>query len=305
MKIYQTLLYSALVLLSLSSCSKEGDLEPSGADKNYFAADDNATDQESVLRRDFYKKNSSYVLFNDTLRREELGADANGVMQYFIETVDVPYTMNSTPFYAYKYQYMTDISNKRSAVSFVEDDLLPHLSAKLRPFSWLLVNHVTKYGVSDNVYTYNSDPLFVVGNRATAVALETLQGMDDSQKSEFAKTILDGIIANKVVAQTTATLEPFTKYSSSLYGTYTTDYVWTEEENLLAMNKAGFVTAHYYDIYLMYNTYPSKEEDIASFAKLVVEKTQAEVQALYPDNTTILTKYLAMRAIVSNLGYVF
>lgn len=305
MKIYQTILYAALMLLSFSACSNEGDLHPSGVDKNYFAADDNATDEESVLRRDFFKKNGCYVLFNDTLRHEELGVDANGVMQYFTETVDVPYIMTGSAQYAYKYKYISAMSDKHVAVSFVEDYLLPHLSVKLRPFCWLAVDHITKYGAQDEVYIYNSEPLFSVGNRATAIALETLSGLDEDTKQALAKNILGGIIANKVAAQTAATLKPFTSYSSSLYGTYTTDNVWTEEENLLAMNKVGFVTAHYYDIYLLLNTYPSQDEDVISFAKLVIDKTQAEVEALYPDNEKILTKYAAMKAIITNLGYVF
>lgn len=213
--------------------------------------------------------------------------------------------MTTSTLYAYKYGYLSSLSEKQAAVSFVDKYMIPHLSKALRPFSWLLVNHITKYGVSDGVYTYNSEPTFAVGNRATAIALETLKSMSDADKNTFAKTTLGGIIANKVVAQTSATLQSFTKYSSSLYSTYATDNVWTEEENLLAMSKAGFVTAHYYDIYLLLNSYPSKEEDIVSFAKLVIEMSDSEVSKKFAAYPIILNKYAAMKNIIEGLGYVF
>lgn len=305
MKTYQTILYVAFLLLSFASCSKEDDLQPSGADKNYFAPDENATDAESVLRRDFYKKDSCYVLFNDTLRHEVIGKDANGVTQYLTETVDLPYVMTSSTLYAYQYKYLTSISDKQAALSFVDKYMMPHLSAALRPFSWLLVNHITKYSVSDGMYYYNSEPSYAVGNRTTAIALEALQNMTENEKSDFAKSTFGGIIANKVVAQTDATLQSFIKYSSSLYSGYATDYVWTEEENLLAMYKAGFVTAHYYDIYLLLNSYPSKEEDIISFAKMVISMTDSEVNTQFADYPTILSKYTEMKKIITNLGYIF
>jgi hypothetical protein len=305
MKYYQSILYTAVMLIALSGCSSEDDLQPSNKDKNYFAPDESATDAESILRRNFYKRDSCYVLFNDTLRHEELGTNANGVMQYLTETVDVPYVMTAASQYAYKYSYLTTISEKQGAVTFVDEYLMPHLGTKLRPFSWLLVNHITMYSVSDGIYTYNSDPQYAVGNRATAIALETLSSATNEEKAALGQTILAGIVANRVTAQTATTLNSFTKYCSSLYGGYSTEYATTEDENLVIMEKGGFITGHYYDIWLLWGSYPTQAEDISSFAKLVLTKTESEVNEMYASYPTIIAKYKVMKSIIQGLGYVF
>lgn len=305
MKNISIIFYMGLFLLSFSSCSKEDSLEPTGAEKNYFAPDENATDEESVLRRDFYQKNNCYLLFNDTLRHEELGANTDGVMQYFTETLDIAYVMSSSTQYAYQYDYITSIDDKRNAVSFVENYLLNHLSVKLKPFSWLLVNHITGYSVSEGVYTYQNEPLSVVGERATAVALEDISDMEEEDKIDLANSILTSLISNKITTQPASVLNSFTKYCSSLYGGYSPTSPSTEEENMTLMNEAGFVTAHYWDIYLIYGTYPSQAEDLSSFAKLVMTQSESEVNETYADYPIILEKYRVMKAIITNLGFVF
>jgi hypothetical protein len=295
-----------LLLLSFSSCSKEDSLEPTEAEKNYFAPDENATDEESLLRRDFYKKNNSYLLFNDTLRHEPLGVNSDGVMQYFTETLDVSYVMAGTTSYFCRYDYIASIDDKRNAISFVENYLLAHLSDKLRPFSWLLVDHITGYSLSDGVYTYQNEPSSVVGNRATAVALEGVSDMEEEEKTELANTILTGLVSDKVAAQSASVLKSFTKYSSSLYETYSGLIPSSEEENMTLMNQSGFITGHYYyEIYLSYGTYPSQSEDVSSFAKLVLTQSEDEVNDTYADYPLVLEKYRVMKAIITELGFVF
>lgn len=62
-------LYYLLVIcacfVGMISCAKEDDLIPSGIVDNYFAVPDNATDEVSILRKNFYEKNGVYLLFND------------------------------------------------------------------------------------------------------------------------------------------------------------------------------------------------------------------------------------------------
>lgn len=306
MKKYRTILYAGLLLLSLVSCTSEEALKPSGVDKNYFAPEENATDEESVLRRDFYKKNNCYVLFNDTLRHEAIGADANGVMQYMTELVDVPYVMTSITGTVNKYQYLQTMADKRNAISFIENYLLSHLSNKLRPFCWLLVNQIDRYDIFNGDLQYAEELQYAVGNRATSVALGKISTMTDEDKTAFSQTILLGIMANKISLQTSSTLAPFTKYSSSLYNGHTTDPVSTEEENILAMNKAGFVTQHYWaGEYLILIAYPDQAEDVSSFVKLVLSKSESEVNELYADYPIILQKYAAMKSIIKQMGYIF
>ncbi|MGI6232766.1 MAG: hypothetical protein ACOYJF_07945 [Prevotella sp.] len=296
-----------LMALCLSACSGEDDLQPSGADGNYFLPDEAATDAESVLRRQFYEDNACYLLFNDTLRHEVTGVNTDGTPLYFTELLDLTYQMTSTVSYANRYDYLSTIEEKQATADFIENYLLGHLSESLRPFCWLAVSHITNYSVSDGVYSYNSEPEFYAGDRGVALALGALTDMSETEKQQFAADILASTMANKVSAQTSDVLEPFTSISSSLYGTYVPDedMAWTEEENLQNMYAAGFVTGHYYDIYLLYNTYPSQDEDVQSYVRLVLTSTEEEVESQFADYPTILRKYSIMRNIILNLGYQF
>lgn len=259
-----------------------------------------------MLRRDFYKKNNCYVLFNDTLRHEAIGVDANGVMQYMTELVDVPYVMTSVTESVNKYQYIQAMTDKRNAISFLENYLLPHLSNKLRPFCWLLVNRIDRYTMEDGALKYIEESRYAVGNRATSVAVGQISTMTDVDKAAFSQTVLSGIMVNKISLQTSSTLASFTKYSSSLYNGHTTDAVSTEEENILAMNKAGFVTQHYWGgLYLILIAYPDQTEDVSSFVKLVLTKSDTEVNELYADYPIILQKYAVMKSIIQQMGYIF
>ena len=91
---YNILYISVLFLTGMTACAKEDTLTPE-VDTNIdcFAPAADAMDEESVLRRTFFEQENCYLLFSDTLRREELGKDSNGDMQYFIELLDVNYSV--------------------------------------------------------------------------------------------------------------------------------------------------------------------------------------------------------------------
>jgi len=305
MKIFETLIYCSVLSLSLASCAdSESDITPEAPEKNYFAVDDNATDEESILRRQFYKDNGCYLLYNDTLRNDSIGKKANGEVIYKTETVDLPYVMSSLSSFAYKYTYIKDIDKKKSAVAFIEKYILPHLSTKLRPYSWLLVNSITKYAIQDNKYTYDSEQESVLGNRATAIAIGTVFDMDEDDVKQFAKELSASILAKKVSIQADNITASFTKFSNSLYDTYATVMPNDDDSNMALMQEKGFICPNDSWGFTLYGQFPTKAEDEEAFAKLVVEKDEQEVRDMY-NNETIIQKYLAMRQIILNLGYIF
>ncbi|BCS86005.1 hypothetical protein prwr041_18980 [Prevotella herbatica] len=308
MKKYKTLgilVYGGFISLSLFSCGdKEDNITPEVPEKNYFAADINANDEESLLRKEFYKTNGCYLLFNDTLRHDSIGVKPNGETIYQTETVDVPYIMSSQAYFAYKYTYIKDIEKKRAAANFIEKNILPHLSAQLRPYSWLLVNSITKYAINDNSYSYDSEQGSVVGNRATAIGIQDIFDMDESDTQQFAKDLSATIVADKVSSQEASILEPFTKFCDNLYETSSETTPWDDESNLKLMQESGFIGPHYLSGFILYSYYPNKVEDIKDFAKLVVEKDDQYVKDTY-NNEIILEKYMVMKKIILSLGYKF
>ncbi len=308
MKKYKTLeilVYCCFISISLFSCGdKEDDITPEAPAKNYFAADINANDEESLLKKEFYKNNGCYLLFNDTLRHDSIGVKPNGEITYQTETIDVPYIMSSHAYFAYKYTYIKDIEKKRAAADFIEKSILPHLSAQLRPYSWLLVNSITKYAVNDNTYYYDSEQTSVVGNRATAIGIQDIFNMDESDTQLFAKDLCASIVADKVSSQEASIIAPFTKFSDSFYDTTSQTTPSDDESNMELMQESGFICPYTISGFTLYGNYPSKVEDIIAFAKLVVENDEQYVKDTY-NNEIILEKYMVMKNIILSLGYKF
>lgn len=309
MKKYYFILLS-LVLLSTVSCSNSDELTPSQAKENYFIPDDNATDEESVLRRQFFNDEKCYLLFNDTLQHRFIGNDANGEPQYFTETVDISYTMYNTNSYKYLYKYMASMAEKKAAVDFLKKYILSHLSSKLCPFSWLLVNHITEYKSDGwDHYNYSSEPQYVIGQRCMAVSIASLSEMEDSEVKALAKKMLQGIVSNRISSQGSDVLKPVIEPVEALYGkSMGIGFPSTLQKNMEELNKRGFITPYW--LFKQYNWIyrgycPKKEDDLADFTDLVFNSTEEEVKAKYANYPIVVQRYEAMRQVFLNLGYVF
>ena len=56
-----------LMFASIWACSKEDWPDNSAPERNWLAPEEGATDEISVLRREFHDRNGIYLLFSDTL----------------------------------------------------------------------------------------------------------------------------------------------------------------------------------------------------------------------------------------------
>ena len=306
MRHYFIYILALTACLTIAGCSDDDGLAPSYADKNRFMATDSATNAVSALRNKFYWETGSYLLFNDTLRHEAIGTDAAGIPLYANELLDVSYVMASNAQQtAFKYQYLTLFSDMEQGVTFLKTYILPHLGPKLRPFSWLLVSHITRYTVSDNVYSYDAEPQCAVGNRATALALDVLDGADDKGMQTTAAGILVDLLSTKVAQQPAKALNTFTQYSAAYYNHDVAEPHYDDDANMQDMYNAGFIDGYYSWGFLFYGHYPTQSDDIASFVNLALTKTEQEVSTQYTNYPTIITKYQAMRQLLTDLGYVY
>lgn len=312
MKIIKVLLFTLPLLLSLTGCGGEDDLTPSDPDTNYFSVSDDATDATSLLRKAFYDKYGSYLLFNDTLSHVKTGTDAFGDPVYKDELLDVGYDpTGSSNNVVYTYGYLTDINSQQQAANFVEQYILPHLGAKLRPFSFLLVGSISKYTFDSNNYTPDYDapnPTAVVGDRATVFALDGILGSDETTMSSYATTVLANIVASKIAGQDATTLSAFTTYGKDLYGKYFSDLGLEEpadeESNMQAMYDAGFVVPHQSYGFTLTGAYPSQAEDINGYIQLCLNSSAEEVEQKYGSYLTIMEKYRIMSSLLETMGYV-
>lgn len=293
-KIYFILAMMAAV--TLVSCDTEDALTPSNIDTDIFNTKEGATDEESVLRNDFFKTTGSYLLFNDTLSNGEL--------------LDIGYVMTSMENNdVYVYDYLSTIEEKEKAVNFVQNYILPHLGEKLRPFSFLLVNNITHYNKNGKEYYQNYDdsdnPTSVVGVRATALAMGSIAYMEEDELQMYSKNVLKGILTYIISKQTSDTYKQFYNYGKDYYKEYI-DVSWDipEEENLKIMNEKGFICSHYAYGMLFPGYYPTDTEDVAAYIDLVMNSTAEEVEETYRSYPDIISKYQIMAKLMKELGYV-
>ena len=92
--------------IAIIACQKEDELTPSNNERFYFEVAADANDPTSVLRREFAEKTGSFLLFNDTLYKEQKGYSANGEPIWEIETVKMSYYITNDDSYRYTYDYI-------------------------------------------------------------------------------------------------------------------------------------------------------------------------------------------------------
>ncbi len=297
-KFYHTLLICVSVMII--SCSEDG-VTPHLKDTTQAflpAADDNS--EEAQMRREFYQGYGSFLLFNDTLQHEALGKDVNGDMHYFTEVLDLNYQVGMSTESNEKFNFivMTDLDQKRIAVQYIKDYLLVHLTGKLKPYSWLLVDKIQRDFLGSISYPYAA-----TGQRSVTVACNLLPRLTDAQKAQYTTQVMNTIIA-KLVTDNASAFEEFFHVSLAYYdGEFPVPS--TNAENTALLNQVGFISRGTDEFKQESNgLYPNQEQDIKAYARLVVANSAETLQSKYTDYPLVLEKIDLMRETLKSLGYV-
>lgn len=300
MRLY-TFILSGLLLSVLASCSGEDTPEAvRDTMTDCFAPDPEATDAESVLRRQFKQDEGSYLLFTDTLTHEYIGKDYNGDDRYKTETLDMSYTIGNTSSnqsITYTYGYLVTQAEKEEAVAFLKEYVLPHLPSSLRPFSWFLA-----YSIYNS--TEYSDVTALAGQRCIAIAVGDLAYAD---KESLASAVLSTTLGTSLQSQESA-LEPFYAYGDGLYEEYfdnPDNPYYDSELNLAWLKSYGFIAAPLTWGFELQGKYPSKAQDLSAFSELILNNTEEEIAAMYADYPVVIEKAGLLREIVKQIGYIF
>lgn len=301
MKKYRIIL-GLLFISACWACSEEDSLETVYDNRfSYFAPDSEATDEESILRRNFYETEKSYLLFNDTLRHEPIGVDNTGEMRYFTELLDLGYYVGSNyTEYKYDFVYMQTFEEKRASVDFLKEYILLHFSSDLRPFSWLLVKEMSYTNYAGTTY-YNS----INGERCTALALGDILSLTDDAKEQLSQDIIISVLSS-LLAIKDAEMQKFFSISNGLYeGSFTLDDYYDEVANMEALKNAGFICKGEFWGFETTGIYPSKERDCNAFIKLVFNYSPEEVEDMYGDYPLVMEKYNVINNLITELGYIY
>jgi len=293
-------LAACTLALALASCAKEDALTPDFSNpSDNFAPKADDQSPEAQLRRQFFSQTGCYLLFNDTIQHNLLGTDINGQPRYFTETVDLTYAVGQSAsiMMKYSYTYLQTMEQKQQLTDFLQQYVLPHLTRKLRPYSWLLCSIINSYKDS---YSSPSQPYAASNQRCVVVAGNYILQRErtDAQKTQYAKRILNAIVGQLASNQSSA-FEEFFQYSADYY-----------DKNYSALGFSGTPsTAELYQLGFLSSTaissFPSMTTDLSTYALMVIQYSDEELAAMYANYPIILKKASVVRMVLIELGYVF
>ncbi|MDE7074409.1 MAG: hypothetical protein K2O69_05075 [Odoribacter sp.] len=289
MKKQINLLIAGLMAWGCFACS-EDKLTPSEPNHT-FAARPGAQDEE--LRREFFDKHNCYIIFNDTLRHDYMGTDEDGDAFYDTELVDPRWTIfgvsGDNEYYTYFFEYFTTPEEKSVRAEYMGDvvDLLDRHNLT-KPYSILVVKKIVRedidWGDQEFYDMLSTERCFIVN-------------LTDIVDTEDAKYQLAAEMAgNGLRVKYEQELAPFFNLTiEELMRGYDDYGYYNNYEDEEDFKRGGLLE---YDSYY----YPSKGADVASYLKLLLTKTQEEVEQEYSDYDVILQKYAIIREIADKAG---
>lgn len=278
----------------MQSCSKEDELTPSGVVYDYFMVPADATDEESVLRREFYERNGVHLLFNDTLRHEQRGTYEDGTPIWYTEMIDFNYNISSAGAGTYFFEYLSDQDSREVAAEIVEEHILPHLGEGWRPYSFLLLNKIETL----NILGRRVETDCVSCLRSLAIGIGKAISMSTEEQAAFSKGMLVTLVNDRIEDLDESLFAEFYLPCQQYYLQNYTDFGLSEEPTDEELYELGFV---YNSLWV----FPDERTDRKYFVQYTVELSEEEFRAKYGNYPIVMQKYEIIRQIISDMGYKF
>ena len=289
-----------LCVCLLSSCSEKEDVQPLDLKDNYYEISEDASDPESLLRKEFEETLGIHLLFNDTLRKEYRGTDRYGNDVYFVQKVDFSYYLTSMSKQRYLFEYLDDIESQRAAVEFMKERILNMFSSKLYPYSLLLVKRIDAYQASldgDQYELVDEDMDYIAGWNSMAVAFRDILNMSGEEKEEYAAVVLRQIVSNSISKVEDSEFEEFFSFAEGYYEQ------WSIFAPLNDIKTVGFLGSN--PLMGTVRVWYSKEEDLASYVNVLLTMTEEEFMTENGSYPACVTKWNEMKRVLIDLGLKF
>lgn len=272
------------------ACGSEGNLIPSDLDRNGFSVPEGATDAESLLRKSFFERTGSYLLFDDTLRSGVVGKDEQGKTLYSYELLDIGYSITSSSKNRYSYTYYKTMEEKQLATDFAEKRILNAVGNNLHPYSILVVHQVhesvQKYGEWNKT---NID--FYIGKRCLALSVSNIASMTEEQRNKLELKILEGIITIKVTALGNNYLSKFYESCKAYYNETRSSFPQITEVKTI-----GFLSSGSYK-------FPTNAEDLKAYLKAFFTQTEKDFMQEYEAYPEVQIKYNLLKDLIKEVGF--
>ncbi|MBQ8711460.1 MAG: hypothetical protein IJ551_01355 [Prevotella sp.] len=272
-----------------------------------------ASSADQSLQTKFYGETGIYLLFNDTLRKQQVATNPDGTPFYDMETVDLNYYMiGSSGSYrnVFSYDYLTTDADKQAATTFVQQQVLPCLSGSLLPFSLLLVEQISQYAQQ---YSYNplalTNPLVYAGYRCTAIAAGGVADMSDAEKLTLRNNILQAIINAKLPSLPDDAFDAFYAPCAQYYSTYlmgdgAATFFETHPTPMdigLLDNSVSYYAWRTSGSLIMYNI-AAKSYDLKDYTTAVFTYSDEAFAEKYGQYPIVMEKFKLLKQIFAQLG---
>ncbi len=304
--------YGMMLLMGImlwTACSEEEELTPTGGEKNWFAVQDNDKSAGAELRRAFYKETGVHLLFNDTIRKINLGKDGYGDDIWDIETIDFAYELTATKTLDLQINYL-DNADYQVATDFLNKYVISRLEkgGSLFPYSILLTSLLEARDYS--FYPY--EPVKTVTSiRCLGISVGEVASMTDEERKTYAIDVLADLVASKTTGESDSRLASFYALTANCYynyyGTmmqhYMEDLVSDWDRDLTKVYALGLLGYDEpYSYYISYDRVPTKIDDLKHFLKAVLSTTQKEFETTYADYPILIERYDILRKVVLEMG---
>lgn len=279
--------------LTATSCSSDEDTTPSLADTNGFAPADDDNSEEANLRRAFAKEVGSYLLFNDTLTKQQVSVDVNGKPVYKVETVDINYVMmgSSDDTYKYTYKYLANADKQKAADAYKRT--LGKKLGNINPYSVLLVDTINKWKNSDGVYILKGQASYLLGERCYIFSMNGGKAYtDDTYFDDMFEDILCDVFINK-----SALLADYWSPVEKLIGKYKDDLGYDLGKSNDLARSLGFL----YDWNKWYFC-TKKANDLADYVHAVCTYSEEEFEEEFAGYPICIKRFKALRNAILSEG---
>nr|WP_320057599.1 hypothetical protein [uncultured Bacteroides sp.] len=290
-----------VVLLGFTACTDEEDTSPSYADQNLFAPSEGDHSEMAEFKRNFHKETGAYLLFNDTLSKEQNGTDAYGNPIWNTELVDLTYpVIGESTSYRYTYKYVEKFENRKLVANLIKEKLAVRLG-KAVPYSFLIVDSITTWrnnnGMWEIVPTYLSGvtphPTQVLGTRCYAISTSGDTGYEDE---DYFVSIFKQIVLNKLQRLSADKFSLFYSYGENYYGVDKLDLDFPREVNDSLARSLGF-WKDYNSYYFAFQQY-----DLEDFSNAVCTYSPSEVNEMMAEYPLVIEKFNVLREIIKSMG---
>jgi len=293
-----------ILFMVLSSCSSDEDKEliVPVANEEYFASDLANSAEELQMRKEFYKKTGTYLVFNDTLAQKKSYSDLQQKYVDTYETIDLNYSISSSTKNIFRFVKFTSIKQKKSATDFIQNELFLNIPSKIRPFSVLLLDSLIEreHDIISNTYKDPASKIIYTGLQSTAIAIHGIENMNDQERYAYKRSILKEIISRQITNMGDEDLKSFYDYSNKYYSIS----IWYMYSKCNGDPKSiGFLASYPLSLYdLFYRPYNQKSFDLSAYIDEIFSLTSEEFDSKYAKYLICIQKKQALINILEKSG---